>query len=107
MLEFTGYLGRTNARAGGQMLSERERQQLELIEADLSAGDRQFVVAMRRGRPRPPREYRRTWAVVLAVLGLAGFVAVLVTGHWAAVVGLAAVAVVAVVRFVSRRLDSP
>jgi hypothetical protein len=87
------------------MLSERERHLLELIEADLAAGDKRFAAAMRAGSPKPPREYRRTWAVVLAVLGLLGMVAVFVTGHWAAVLGLVAVAVVALVRFVRRRLD--
>lgn len=88
------------------MLSERERQLLQLIEADLSAADRRFVAAMRRGRPRPPREYRRTWTIVLSVLGLIGVAGVLLTGHWIAVVALVAVAVTALVRFVSRRLDS-
>jgi hypothetical protein len=87
------------------MLSERERHLLELIEADLSAGDKRFAAAMRAGRPKPPREYRRTWTVVLVVLGLLAMVAVIVTGHWAAVLGLVAVAVVALVRFVRRRLD--
>jgi hypothetical protein len=87
------------------MLSERERHLLELIEADLSAGDRRFAAAMRDGRPKPPREYRRTWTVVLAVLVVLGVVAVVVTGHWAAVLALVAVAVLTLVRFVRRRLD--
>ncbi|GAA1031029.1 hypothetical protein GCM10009557_25020 [Virgisporangium ochraceum] len=87
------------------MLSERERHLLELIEADLSAGDRRFAAAMRAGRPKPPREYRRTWTAVLVVLGLLGVVAVVVTGHWGAVLALVAVAVLGLVRFVRRRLD--
>lgn len=87
------------------MLSERDRHLLELIEADLSAGDRRFAAAMRAGRPEPPREYRRTWTIVLAVLGLLGVVAVVVTGHWAAVLALVAVAVLGLIRFVRRRLD--
>lgn len=87
------------------MLSERERHLLELIEADLCAGDKRFADAMRAGRPKPPREYRRTWGVVLMVLGLLGVVAVLVTGHWVAVLVLVVIAVAALVRFVRRRLD--
>jgi hypothetical protein len=88
------------------MLSERERQMLDLIEADLSAGDRRFADAMRVGRPRPPREYRRTWMFVLLVLGVLAFGVVLFTGHPMAVVILTSVAIVGLIRFVSRRLDS-
>ena len=87
------------------MLSERERHLLELIEADLVAGDKRFAAAMRAGRPKPPREYRRTWTVVLAVLAVLGMVAVVVTGHWGAVLALVAVAVAGLVRFVRRSLD--
>jgi hypothetical protein len=87
------------------MLSERERHLLELIEADLAAGDKRFAAAMSAGRPKPPREYRRTWTVVLAVLAVLGTVAVVVTGHWGAVLALVAIAVVGLIRFVRRRLD--
>jgi hypothetical protein len=87
------------------MLSERERHLLELIEADLSAGDKRFVAGMRAGRPQPPREYRRTFMIVLAVLGVLGVVAVVLTGHWGAVLALVAVTLVGLVRFVRRRLD--
>ena len=87
------------------MLSERERHLLEQIEADLSAADRRFAAAIGAGRPVPPREYRHTWTVVLVVLVLLGMVAVVVTGHWSAVLALVALAVVALVRFVRRRLD--
>jgi hypothetical protein len=66
------------------MLSERERHLLELIEAELAAGDKRFADA---------------------VLALLGVVAVVVTGHWAAVLALVAIAVVALIRFVRRRLD--
>jgi hypothetical protein len=88
------------------MLSERERQMLDSIEADLSLVDRRFVAGMRSGRPRPPREYRRTWTILLTALGVLAFGAILATGHPMAVVALVTVAVAGLVRFVSRRLDS-
>jgi Flp pilus assembly protein TadB len=88
------------------MLSERERQMLASIEADLSSVDPRFVAGMRSGRPFAPREYRRTWTVLLTVCGVLAFGTILVTGHPLAVVALLVVAIAAVVRFVSRRLDS-
>jgi hypothetical protein len=88
------------------MLSERDRQMLASIEADLSSVDPRFVAGMRSGRPRAPREYRRTWTILLAVFGVLAFGAILITGHPLAVVALLVVSVTAVVRFVSRRLDS-
>jgi hypothetical protein len=88
------------------MLSERERQMLDSIEADLSLVDRRFVAGMRSGRPQAPREYRRTWTILLAVLGMLAFGAILVTGHPFAVVALISVAIAGLVRSVSRRLDA-
>jgi Flp pilus assembly protein TadB len=88
------------------MLSERDRQVLDSMEADLYSADRRFVAGMRSGRPRVPREYRRTWSIVLLVLSLLAFGLVLFTGHPLAVVALMAVAVVGLVRVVCRRLDS-
>jgi hypothetical protein len=88
------------------MLSERDRQVLYSMEADLYSVDPRFVAGMRTGRPRVPREYRPTWTIVLFVLGLAAFGAVLVTGHPLAVVALLVVAIIGLVRAVSRRLDS-
>jgi Flp pilus assembly protein TadB len=88
------------------MLSERDRQVLDSIEADLSAVDQRFADGMRSGRPHPPREYRRTWSIVLTVLGVLAFAAILATGHPLAVVALVTVAITALVRFVSRRLDA-
>ena len=89
------------------MLSERERRVLDAIEADLCAVDRRFVAGMRAGNPHVPREYRRTWAVVLAVLGVLAFATIMITGHFLAVLALVAVALTALVRFVCRRLDKP
>jgi len=88
------------------MLSERERQMLESIEADLSSVDPRFAAGMRAGRPLAPREYRRTWTVLLAVLGVLAFGAILITGHPLAVVALVIVSITAVVRFVFRGLDT-
>jgi hypothetical protein len=88
------------------MLSERDRQVLDSIEANLSAADQRFADGMRWGRPRAPREYRRTWSIVLTVLGLLACAAILTTGHPLAVMALVTVAITALVRFVSRRLDS-
>jgi hypothetical protein len=88
------------------MLSERDRQLLDSMAADLYSADRRFVAGMRSGRPRVPREYRPTWMIVLVVLGLLAFGVVLVTGQPLAVVALLVVAVIGLVRAVSRRLDS-
>jgi hypothetical protein len=89
------------------MLSERDRRVLESIEADLFSADRQFVVGMRLGRPRPPREYRSIGTILLLVLGLIAFGVVLVTAHPLAVIVLVATAIGGLVRFVFRRLDAP
>jgi hypothetical protein len=88
------------------MLSERDRQMLDSMEADLYAADPLFVAGMRSWRPRVPREYRPTWTIVLFVLGLLAFGVVLITGHPLAVVALLVVAIIGLVRAVSRRLDS-
>ena len=88
------------------MLSERDRQVLYSMEADLYSVDPRFVAGMRTGRPRMPREYRPTWTIVLFVLGLLAFGVVLVTGHPLAVVALLVVAITGLVRAVCRRLDS-
>jgi hypothetical protein len=87
------------------MLSERDRQVLGQIEDSLTASDPKFVAAMRRGRPRAPREYGRLWMILLVVLGVASFVVVTATGHPLAVVSLIVVGVTGLVRFVSRHLD--
>jgi hypothetical protein len=88
------------------MLSERDRQVLDSMEADLYSTDWRFVAGMRSGRPRVPREYRPTWSIVLFVLGLLAFGVVLVTGYPLAVVALLVIAISGVVRAISRRLDS-
>jgi hypothetical protein len=88
------------------MLSERDRQVLDSIAADLSAVDQRFADGMRSGRPRQPREYRQTWTVVLMTLGVLAFGWVLFAGDPLGVVALVAVAIMALVRFVSRRLDA-
>jgi Flp pilus assembly protein TadB len=79
---------------------------LELIEADLLSGDRRFADAMRMGRPRAPREYRRTWTIILAVLGVLAFILAMVTGHPLAVVALLVTAIVGLIRFVVRKPDA-
>jgi hypothetical protein len=89
------------------MLSERERQILHQMEMGLSFTDPRFVAAMRTGRPRPPREYRRTLFALLLVLGLASFVAVVVTGHPLALLALLATSITGLCRFVFRELDQP
>ena len=89
------------------MLSERDRRVLESIEANLFTADRQFVMGMRTGRPRAPREYRQIGTILLLALGLAAFGVVLVTGHPLAVIVLVATAISGLVRFVFRRLDAP
>jgi hypothetical protein len=89
-----------------EMLSERERQMLDLIEADLSCGDRHFVDALRAGRPRAPREYRQTWTIILAVVGVLAFGTVMFTGHPVALVTLLATAILGLIRFVSHHPDS-
>jgi hypothetical protein len=88
------------------MLSERERQLLASIAAELSAADQRFADGMRSGRPRAPREYRQTWTVVLMTLGVLAFGWVLFTGDPLGAVALVAVAVAALVRVVTRRLDT-
>jgi Protein of unknown function (DUF3040) len=87
------------------MLSERERQMLHQMEMGLSCTDPRFVAAMRLGRPRAPREYRRTALGLLMLLGFLAFVAVIATGHPLALIALLAIAVTSLFRFVSRQLD--
>jgi hypothetical protein len=88
------------------MLSERDRQVLSQIELGLAGADPRFVAGLRSGRPRRPREYRPTWLILLIVLGVAAFGAVLVSGSVYALIGLLAVGVAALVRFILRRLDT-
>ena len=80
------------------MLSERERRVLDSIEADLST-DRQFVAAMRTGRP---LAHRRRWTIVLVVLGVLAFASAVTTESPMAVIVLVAVSIAAMVRFVAR-----
>jgi Flp pilus assembly protein TadB len=88
------------------MLSERDRRVLESIETNLYSVDQRFVTGLRSGVPRAPREYRRTWTIVLVVLGVLAFAAILITGHPLAVAALVAVAITALIRVVLRRLDT-
>jgi hypothetical protein len=87
------------------MLSERDRQVLNQIEDALCEADPRFVAAMRDGRPKAPREYRRGLSLLLVVLGFVAFATVLGTGNPLAVMCLIGVGVVGLVRFVSRHLD--
>jgi Flp pilus assembly protein TadB len=89
------------------MLSERERQVLNQIELSLSVGDPRFVAAMRRGRPRSPREYRRALSTLLVVVGLPLCIVVVLTGHPLAAAGFVAVVVIGLIQYVRRRLDDP
>ena len=87
------------------MLSERDRQVLNQIESGLASRDRRFVDAMRAGRPRAPREYRRTVALLLTLLWLLCLIAVIATGSPVAVLAMILVSIAGLVRFVSRRFD--
>jgi hypothetical protein len=87
------------------MLSERDEQVLNQIERGLLLADPRFVAAMRVGRPRPPREYRRGWSVLLVVLAVLAFGTVVTTGNPVALLVLLGIGIVGLARFVSRRFD--
>jgi hypothetical protein len=55
------------------ILSQQEQDRLNAISRALHADDRRFCAAVRAGRPRAPKEYRRRWtrlALLLAVTAL-------------------------------------
>jgi Flp pilus assembly protein TadB len=92
---------------GAEMLSERERQLLNQIETSMSLADPRFVAAMRKGRPRAPREYKRFLANVLVALGFILCLVVILTGHPLAAAGFVTIVIIGLVQFVRRRLDEP
>src|SRR5688572_6815866 len=106
MLRPPGYFAGTVAPSkGAAMLSERDRQVLSQIEAALMSRDRRFVEAMRNGRPRAPREYRRWVGLLLLALWIAVVAATVVTGSPFAILALILVSIGGLMWFVFRRLD--
>lgn len=61
------------------MRSDDEK--ITALEARLLADDPRFARSLAEGRPRPPREYRRTGARLALVLALAAIVVGAVRGH--------------------------
>lgn len=67
------------------MLSQFDRQQLELISNRLQIEDPEFAKALREWRPRPPAKPRRWPVVVIAVVASVVFLAGLVSGTFSVI----------------------